>query len=94
LVIWNQDPGKNKKKVGPQLVEGAPKKHFGKYRLHDLVSANRTFPITARVDLQSTMERLLPERSGSKTVWRLSTVVGRSLALPLYLLKRLDSAAR
>jgi AAA+ superfamily predicted ATPase len=57
---------KNKKKVGPQLVEGALKKHFGKYHLHDLVSASRTFPITARVDLQSTMERLLPERSGAR----------------------------
>ena len=55
---------KTKKKGGPQLVEVALKKHFGQHHLHDLVSASRTFPVTARVDLQSALEKLLQERSG------------------------------
>jgi hypothetical protein len=55
---------KTKKKDGPQLVEVALKKHFGQHHLHDLVSASRTFPVTARVDLQSALEKLLQERSG------------------------------
>ena len=35
------------------------KRHFGKTRLHDLVTSSRTFPITARVDTQSALEKLL-----------------------------------
>ena len=56
----------NKKKIELLLVEVALQKHFGKYPLHDLVSASRTFPITARVDLQSALEKLLPEGSNAK----------------------------
>jgi hypothetical protein len=55
---------KTKKKGGQQLVELALKKHFGQHHLHDLVSASRTFPVTARVDLQSALEKLLQEHSG------------------------------
>jgi len=51
-----------------QLVESALKKHFAKYRLYDLVSASRMFPTSARVDLQSALEKLLPERSENATV--------------------------
>ena len=53
---------KNKKKIGQQFVENALKRHFAKYRLYDLVCASRTFPTTARVDLQRALEKLLPER--------------------------------
>jgi hypothetical protein len=52
---------KKRKKPAAQLVEAALRKHFGKHRLHDLVSASRTFPISARVDLQTSLEKLLPE---------------------------------
>lgn len=57
---------KKKKKAGLQLVEVALKRHFGKSHLHELVSASRTFPITARVDLQSALEKLLSEQSEAK----------------------------
>src|SRR6266404_3698796 len=53
---------KKKKRTGPQLVETALRKHFARYRLHDLVSASRMFPTSARVDLQSALEKLLPVR--------------------------------
>jgi hypothetical protein len=46
---------KRKKKTGLQLVETALRKHFGGYRLHNLVSASRMFPTSARVDLQTEM---------------------------------------
>ena len=53
---------KKKKSTGLQLVKTALRKHFVKYRLHDLLSASRMFPTSARVDLQSALEKLLPER--------------------------------
>ena len=43
----------------------ALKRHFGKTRLHDLVTSSRTFPVAARVDTQSALEKLL-ERPGVK----------------------------
>ena len=55
-----------KKRIGQQLVETALRRHFAKYRLHDLVSASRMFPTSARVDLQSALEKLLPERSETR----------------------------
>src|ERR1700746_2241980 len=54
-----------KKKAKPVLVlaEAALKRHFGKTRMHDLVTASRTFPITARVDLQLALDKLLGQTS-------------------------------
>src|SRR5215470_14180813 len=57
---------KTKKKTGLQLVETALRKHFTGYRLHNLVSASRMFPTSARVDLQTALEKLLPERPGTQ----------------------------
>jgi len=57
---------KRKKKTGLQLVETALRKHFGGYRLHNLVSASRMFPTSARVDLQTALEKLLPGGSGTQ----------------------------
>jgi hypothetical protein len=57
---------KRKKKTGLQLVETALRKHFGGYRLHNLVSASRMFPTSARVDLQTALQKLLPEGSGTQ----------------------------
>jgi hypothetical protein len=48
---------RQKKRVVP-TAEAALKRHFRTHRLHDLVTANRTFPMTARVDLQLALERL------------------------------------
>jgi hypothetical protein len=50
---------KTKKQSSVVLVEGSLKKHFGKIRLHDLVSSSRTFPLAARVDTQLALEQLL-----------------------------------
>src|SRR5262250_2491194 len=57
---------KKKRKIGLQLVETALRKHFAGYQLHDLVSASRIFPSSARVDLQSALQKLLPERSETR----------------------------
>ena len=43
------------------LAEAVLKRHFGKQQLHALVTASRTFPVTARVDVQSALERMFSE---------------------------------
>jgi hypothetical protein len=48
---------KQAKPVVPR-AEAALKRHFRTQRTHELVTANRTFPITARVDVQLALERL------------------------------------
>jgi ATPase family associated with various cellular activities (AAA) len=57
---------KKKKKPALQLAEATLKRHFGKLHLHDLVTASRTFPITARVDVQQAVEKLLSTRPDAK----------------------------
>ena len=55
-----------KKSHKVHLVEDALRKHFVGHRLHELVTASRVFPNSARVDVQSALEKLLPERSGTR----------------------------
>ena len=43
------------------LAEAALQRHFGKQPLHTLVTASRTFPVTARVDVQFALEKLFTE---------------------------------
>src|SRR5262245_61019899 len=57
---------KSNQKDPRQLVESTLRRHFPGHELHDLVSASRTFPLTARVDLQFALEKLLPEGPGLK----------------------------
>jgi hypothetical protein len=57
---------KKKKKHLRHLVETSLGKHFAGQELYELVSASRTFPVTARVDLQLALEKLLPESSGAR----------------------------
>ena len=52
---------RKKKKSGFKEVETVLRKQFAGYRLHDLVSASRMFPSSARVDLQAALDKLLPE---------------------------------
>lgn len=54
---------KKPKKPTLPLAEIAVKGHFRKHRLQDLVTASRTFPITARVDVQMALEKLFAEKS-------------------------------
>lgn len=48
-----------KDKAPRHLVELTVKKHFSGCKLHELVTASRTFPVTARVDLQLALDELL-----------------------------------
>jgi ATPase family associated with various cellular activities (AAA) len=48
------------------LVEDALRKHFVRFWPHELVTASRVFPSSARVDVQSALEKMLPERSGTR----------------------------
>ena len=57
---------KKRKPANLHLIETVLTKHFAKTRLHDLVSASRMFPTSARVDLQRALEALLPERTDTR----------------------------
>src|SRR5262245_42163771 len=46
------------------LVETKLKQHFHKHPLQDLVTSSRTFPITARVDVQFALEKIFSTRTG------------------------------
>ncbi len=52
---------KKTRKPGPPLAETTLKRHFRRHVLHELVTARRTFPLTARVDVQLGLERLFAE---------------------------------
>lgn len=52
---------KRKKSVVP-LAETVLKRHFRKQPLQDLITASRTFPITARVDVQLALDKMFSER--------------------------------
>lgn len=57
---------KKMKTTTARLLETALRRHFAKHSLHELVSASRMFPTSARVDLQRALEKLLPERSDTR----------------------------
>jgi hypothetical protein len=44
------------------------KEHFGSIALHDLVSASRHFPVTAKVDLQQALDSVLHGRLSTKLI--------------------------
>jgi hypothetical protein len=52
----------DKKKSARLLAETALRQHFGARRLHSLVTASRTFPVTARVDVQSALDKMFASR--------------------------------
>ena len=53
-------------KAAVPLAETALKRHFGKRPLQDLITASRTFPITARVDVQLALDKLFAEHPKAK----------------------------
>jgi len=57
-----------KKKTTILLSESLLQRHFGKQQLHALVTASRTFPVTARVDVQSALEKMFAEYPDSQVV--------------------------
>jgi len=48
------------------LAEAALKRHFGRLPLHDLVTASRTFPMTARVDVQLALDKMFAPQPNAK----------------------------
>lgn len=57
-----------KRKTGVLLAEAILKRHFAKQALHTLVTASRTFPVTARVDVQFALEKMFAEHPDSQLV--------------------------
>jgi len=51
-----------------RVAEAAVRQHFGQDALDNLVTAARTFPVTARVDLQLALEQLFRDRYPAKLV--------------------------
>jgi len=51
-----------KKKSTRWLAEAAIRQHFGARRTDSLVTASRTFPVTARVDVQSALDKMFGSR--------------------------------
>ena len=51
-----------KNKMTRLLAETALRQHFGKHRTDSLVTASRTFPVTARVDVQSALDKMFASR--------------------------------
>jgi ATPase family associated with various cellular activities (AAA) len=58
---------KSSKPVVPLAVT-VMKRHFRKQRLQDLVTASRTFPITARVDVQLALDKMFSKQPNAKLV--------------------------
>ena len=54
------------KKPKVPLAATALKRHFGRRPLQDLITASRTFPITARVDVQLALDKLFTEHPKAK----------------------------
>ena len=59
---------KTSKKANVPLVETELKRHFRNEPLHDLITASRGFPPTARVDLQLALEKMFSEQRNAKLV--------------------------
>lgn len=59
-----------KKEAVPSLplAETAAKQHFGKHLLQELVTASRTFPTAARVDVQLSLEKLFLKYPDAKVL--------------------------
>jgi ATPase family associated with various cellular activities (AAA) len=57
---------KKAKKATVPLAETALKRHFAKRPLQDLITASRTFPVTARVDVQLALDKMFAEHPKAK----------------------------
>ena len=57
---------KKAKKATVPLAETALKHHFARRPLQDLITASRTFPVTARVDVQLALDKMFAEHPKAK----------------------------
>jgi len=55
-----------RQKPGNVSACSALRKHFGKVPLQSLIAANRTFPVTSRVDLQAALDKVFGERFSAR----------------------------
>jgi hypothetical protein len=55
-----------KAKATVPLAETALKHHFGRQLLQNLITASRTFPVTARVDVQLALDKMFAEHPKAK----------------------------
>src|SRR6478736_3559601 len=44
------------------------RRHFSPLKLEEMITAGRTFPVTARVDLQRALEKLFADRNSARLV--------------------------
>src|SRR5215475_12891190 len=58
LRIKRQSRMKKARKATVPLAETALKRHFRRLPLQDLITSSRTFPMTARVDVQVALEKV------------------------------------
>jgi hypothetical protein len=58
---------KTRKAIVP-LAETALKRHFGKRPLQELITVSRTFPVTARVDVQLALDKMFAKHPEAKLV--------------------------
>ncbi len=54
--------------LGRSALQKMLRSHFAGASLAELATASRTFPITARVDLQTAVDELLTRRDGARLV--------------------------
>jgi hypothetical protein len=52
--------------LGRSALRKTLQKHFAGISVADIVTAAREFPITSRIDVQETLERMLGDHSGAK----------------------------
>ena len=57
---------KKAKREKVPLAETALRRHFGKQPVQDLITASRTFPLTARVDVQLALDRMFVQHPKAK----------------------------
>jgi hypothetical protein len=55
---------KQRKTSTQPVAAEAVRKHFGKFKAHELLTSSRTFPVTSRVDLQRAVEHIMAPYGG------------------------------
>lgn len=81
------------KAAGQPLAAGALRGHFGKIPLESLVSSARTFPMTAQVDLQRALDRVLTARGEAPRLWGFFRDYAHDTATFSHLLERKNGSA-
>jgi YD repeat-containing protein len=81
---------KTSKKANVPLVESELKRHFRNEPLHDLITASRGFPPTARVDLQLALDKMFSELANARLI-EVHSHFGQHMNMPLTIAHLLGS---